>query len=236
MITTRALVLSSIKFQDTSLIVRCYTQEGVRSYLLKGVLKHKKNGLKPAYFEPLTQLEIIATEKNNGKFEYIKEAKVYYYYKNLHLNIIKKTVLFFLSEVSYMVLNEEFANENLFLFIEESLQWYDKTEHFANFHLKFLVDLTYFIGIFPNISKIENPFFDLEEGVFVEENNGHFLFNEEDSIVLKYFLTHSLEDSCLLKMNKIQRNKLLEQIIKYYLWHIPTFKSPKSWEVLRTIL
>ena len=38
MITTRALVLSSIKFQDTSLIVRCYTQEGVRSYLLKGVL------------------------------------------------------------------------------------------------------------------------------------------------------------------------------------------------------
>ena len=59
---------------------------------------------------------------------------------------------------------------------------------------------------------------------------------KEDSIVLKYFLTHSLEDSCLLKMNKIQRNKLLEQIIKYYLWHIPTFKSPKSWEVLRTIL
>ena len=54
MITTRALVLSSIKFQDTSLIVRCYTQEGVRSYLLKGVLKHKKNGLKPAYFEPYT--------------------------------------------------------------------------------------------------------------------------------------------------------------------------------------
>ena len=79
-----------------------------------------------------------------------------------------------------MVLNEEFANENLFLFIEESLQWYDKTEHFANFHLKFLVDLTYFIGIFPNISKIENPFFDLEEGVFVKENNGHFLFNEDE--------------------------------------------------------
>ncbi|MDO4881221.1 MAG: recombination protein O N-terminal domain-containing protein [Capnocytophaga sp.] len=235
MITTRAIVLSSVKFQDTSLIVRCYTLEGVRSYLLKGIFKHKKNGLKPAYFEPLTQLEIIATDKNNGKLEYIKEAKVYYHY-TLHQNIIKKTVLFFLSEISYMVLNEEFANEKLFYFIEESLQWYDKTEYFANFHLKFLVDLTYFIGIFPNTSNMENPFFDLEEGIFVSENNGHFLFSEEDSEVLKYFLTHSLEDSCILKMNKIQRNKLLEQMIKYYLWHIPTFKVPKCWEVLRTIL
>ena len=35
MIQTKAIVLSAIKFQETSLIVRCYTLEGVLYYLLK---------------------------------------------------------------------------------------------------------------------------------------------------------------------------------------------------------
>ena len=49
MIQTKAIVLSSIKFGETSLIVRCYTQEGVHSYLLKGILKQKKRSITPAY-------------------------------------------------------------------------------------------------------------------------------------------------------------------------------------------
>jgi DNA repair protein RecO (recombination protein O) len=38
-VNTKAIVLSSLKFGDTSLIVKCYTQEeGVKSYLIRGVL------------------------------------------------------------------------------------------------------------------------------------------------------------------------------------------------------
>ena len=42
-IETKAIVLSSIKYSDTSLIVKCFTEkEGIKSYLVKGVLKSKK--------------------------------------------------------------------------------------------------------------------------------------------------------------------------------------------------
>ena len=42
-VSTKAIVLSSLKYSDTSLIVKCYTQEeGLKSYLIKGVLKAKK--------------------------------------------------------------------------------------------------------------------------------------------------------------------------------------------------
>ncbi|WP_337994805.1 DNA repair protein RecO [Polaribacter ponticola] len=45
-VNTKAIVLSSLKYGDTSLIVKCYTQEeGVKSYLIKGILKPKKRGL-----------------------------------------------------------------------------------------------------------------------------------------------------------------------------------------------
>src|SRR5690606_1339809 len=42
-ITTKAIVLSSLKYGDTSLIVRALTEsDGLKSYLLKGVLSSKK--------------------------------------------------------------------------------------------------------------------------------------------------------------------------------------------------
>ena len=60
-VNTKAIVLSSLKYGETSLIVKCYTQEeGVKSYLIRGVLKQKKTGIKVAHFQPLTQLTIIA--------------------------------------------------------------------------------------------------------------------------------------------------------------------------------
>ena len=42
-VTTKAIVISAIKYSDTSLIVKLYTKEiGLVSYLLKGILKSKK--------------------------------------------------------------------------------------------------------------------------------------------------------------------------------------------------
>ncbi|MBT8300930.1 MAG: recombination protein O N-terminal domain-containing protein, partial [Maribacter sp.] len=38
-VTTKAIVLSSLKYGDTSLIVKAFTlSDGLKSYLLKGVL------------------------------------------------------------------------------------------------------------------------------------------------------------------------------------------------------
>ena len=236
MIHTKAIVLSHLKFQETSLIVRCYTLEGVRSYLLKGVLVPKKKAITPAYFEPLSQLELITTERNDGTLEYIKEVKINYPYKKLHQSVIRSSVLFFLAEIGSSVLKEEHPNLPLFSFWEESLQWYDQAESFANFHLKFLVDLTLYLGVLPNTSAMELPYFDLEAGVFVSVHNGHFLMNEKESLLLRFFLTHSMEEISQLKMSREERNDLLEQLLNYYRWHLPAFKIPHSWEVLKSVL
>lgn len=60
--------------------------------------------------------------------------------------------------------------------------------------------------------------------------------SEEQSLLLKFFLSHSLEEVSLLKMNREERNGLLEQLLSYYLWHLPNFRIPKSWEVLKSVL
>src|SRR5680860_1294328 len=87
-VTTKAIILTSIKYGDTSLIVKAFTaSHGLKSYMLKGALSAKKGKLKAAYFQPLTQLEIVANHRNKGTLESIREAKVNYPYQSVHNDI-----------------------------------------------------------------------------------------------------------------------------------------------------
>ena len=45
-VETDAIVISSLKYRDSSLIVRCYCKElGLRSFMLKGILAAKKRAV-----------------------------------------------------------------------------------------------------------------------------------------------------------------------------------------------
>ena len=93
--STKAIVLNAIKFQETSLIVKCYTQKGIKSYLLKGVLKSKKGKLKPAYFQILTLLDIVASHNDKGTLNYIREASVYHPFHAISTDVYKSSIALF---------------------------------------------------------------------------------------------------------------------------------------------
>mgnify|MGYP000291852895 CR=1 FL=1 len=137
-VNTKAIVLSSLKYGDTSLIVKCYTQHfGAKSYILKNILKSKKGKLKTAYFQPLSQLELVANHKNKGTLESIREVKVNYHYQTLHTDISKNAMTLFLAEVLSNSVREEEKNERLFEFLEASFQWFDAHDSISNFHIYF---------------------------------------------------------------------------------------------------
>ena len=126
LLNTKAIVLSSIKYGETSLIVKCYTQEeGVKSYLIRGVLKPKKKGIKAAHFQPLTQLKIIANHNTKNTLNSIKEVHVIHPYKSIHTNIVKQSVVLFLSEVLANSIQEEEQNLALYEYLETAFIWLD---------------------------------------------------------------------------------------------------------------
>ncbi len=52
------------------MIVKAFTEsDGLKTYLLKGIMGSRKGKLKVAYFQPLMQLEIVATHRNKGTME-----------------------------------------------------------------------------------------------------------------------------------------------------------------------
>ena len=84
----------------------------------------------------------------------------------MNTNIVKSTILIFLSEVLHHSIREEEKNELLFDFLESALIWLDNHDEIANFHLILLLEVTKFLGFYPDDSTIDFSFFDIVDGNF----------------------------------------------------------------------
>ena len=55
LVKTRAIIIHSIRYREADLIVKAYTKSsGLKSYLVRGVLKSKKGKLRASMFQPLS--------------------------------------------------------------------------------------------------------------------------------------------------------------------------------------
>ena len=235
-IETNAMVLSSIKYGDTSLIVRCFTQNhGLKSFIVKGVFSKKKRNTS-LYF-PLAEIELCYQPKSNDQqLVFLKSAQTAYYYESLHFHPIKSAIIFFLAEILNLVLKEESENQDLYLFIEHSLKEFDqKKEDFADFHLVFLIQLTHFLGFYPNFEEEELPLFDLENGFFTASNSSINMLNAGETVLFKKLLELNFTQESKNIFNQSQRALLLEILVKYFQIHTNNFKKPKSLHVLHEL-
>ncbi len=236
LITTKAIVFSSLKYGDTSLIVKAYTKaEGLKSYMLKGVLASKKGKLKTAYFQPLTQLEIVANQKPNSNLHSIKEVKVYYHYQTLHTQVSKNALTLFLAEILGNSIHEEENNPALFNFLEAALQWLDTHSNVANFHICFLLVLTKYLGFYPDDTNFDGVYFDLLEGQFVHEQSLNPIVKGSVIKFLKELLGMNFDEMLTIKMNKKSRQELLNALVLYFELHLQGFRKPKSLAILQEV-
>ena len=234
LVKTKAIVISSLKFQEKSLIVKCFTQsDGLKSYFVRDAFSSRKGNQKIAYFQPLTLIEIEAIHKNKGTLEQFKEIKITSPFQTIHSDVVKSTITLFLSEMLHHSIHEEEKNEPLFHFIESALQWFDHHDEIANFHLIFLLEITKFLGFYPEIGEIQFPFFEMKEGVFMPFHSLTSLTENETQLFKKLI---DLEfDNNQKTFHVSERQIVLKIIIDYYSQHLDGFRKPKSLEVLKEV-
>lgn len=236
LVTTNAIVLSKLKYKDNDLIVKCYTQElGVVSLILRGVLKNKKGGSKTAYFQLLSQLQLVIDYKSNRTLHTVKETKLSYFYTSLHSNVLKSSIVMFLAEVLSNALREEEQNKALFSYIETTLQWLDAHSEYSNFHLFFLLNLTKYLGFYPQVENIGANFFSLSDGKFENKKLDKYSISGENLFLLKQLLGITFDALSSVKINAKQRQSFLSMILLYFELHLGSFKTPKSLQIFNQV-
>ena len=236
LIQTKAIVLHTLKYNDTSLIAHCYTEAlGKQSFLLKGILSARKGGIRKAYFLPMTQLEIQFQHKNKGGLNFLKEVKILHPYQQLYTDIKKNALVLFLSEIIYKSLKEEETNPLLYEFLENAFLWLDSNEDIANFHLLFLLKLSQFLGFYPHLDQENGPYFNLESGCFTSSTPLEKHIKGNSAQLLKELLGMNFDGIKRPKINQHTRRELLEAMVNYFELHLLGFSKPKSLSILHDV-
>lgn len=235
----QGLVLQSIRYGDTSLVVKIYTLNfGLQSYMVKGVRgRSARNHV--AFFQPMTFLRFVQNgqPRQNG-LAYLKDPELLYAYQSIPLVMNKSAILMYLAELLSHTLTQQERNESLFRFIHQSVVWLDLVEsNYANFPLFFTLELSRHLGFYPQDDYREGALFDMMEGHFVTSTPLHpYYFERENSVLLASFLNRGLDEVASIPMTGEQRNAFLEGLLTFMRLHAPVVKALQSHEILREVL
>ena len=237
--TIQGIVLQSIRYGDTSLIVKVYTRSlGLRSYMVKGAFNRNSKS-RAALFQNLHLINYVEAGKpNKGSLGYLKDVQLTTVYQSIPFVMNKSAILMYVSELLSKTLTEQEQNEPLYDFIAKSLLWLDLVEQdYANFPLFFTLELTRHLGFYPKANHENGYCFDMMEGSFVHDMPVHpYYFEAEKAWLLSQLLNVSIDEACRLPLRVSQRRELLDGLIMFMRLHAPVMNDFHSHEVLKTVL
>lgn len=238
LVKTLGIVLKSIKYSETSLIVDIYTQGlGVKTYMFNSV-RTPKPKVSPSLLQPLSIVDIIVYDRLDKGINRVKEIKSHIQFKTLPYNIVKSSIGVFILELFSKTIKENEHNDALFHFLYKAVVYIDHTEHNLSFYpLFFMVKLSKYIGFHSSSNRNEeNLYFDLKEGHFLKEPPMHiFYLDEKMSSFYNQIVMNEDYDTLYCSANHTERSMLLDEIIKYYEYHTEKELSLKSLAVLKQI-
>jgi DNA repair protein RecO (recombination protein O) len=240
---TKGIVLRTVKYGETSLIVTIFTELfGLQSYLVNGVRAATKKGTpKATFFQPAAILDLVAYRNEFKNLQRLKEFRWAFLYQHILSDVKKNAVALFMVELLTKCLKQPEANAELFYFVEDALHHLDSANDTvtANFPLFFALHLAVFFGF-----RIADEFsgnihyLDLEEGRFVEEQPKHSYYLQDReaaavSHILKIMQPEELQEVVL---NQEMRRRITHALEEYYVLHIPDFGTMRTLPVLREVM
>lgn len=235
----RGIVLRTVRYGDSSLVVDLFTESRGRMAFMASTTRSKRSVRSAGFWQPLSLVAFSADIRPvGGRMPRPQDVHAYYNYVDLPFSPVKSTVALFLAEFLSAALREEKENGGLYRFVEGSLQWLDMVEcpaAVANFHVVFLLHLSRFLGIYPNLERPDG-YFDLLAGCYCDRRppHAHFLGGEEAGALPRLFRM-DYPNMHWFRFSRSERMRMLQVLNEYYRLHVPGFPELRSLEVLHEL-
>lgn len=241
--TITGIVLTTVKHSDRHNVTSIYTRERGRMAFLTPAGASKQGRQISARLMPLSIIEAqanISTTREIHNLSSILPMKVW---RTLYYEPLKSTVVLFLSEFLTKLLRDAPPEPSVWDFIANSISVFDATEcrtAAANFHITFLVSMSYLMGIQPDLSGYQEGMeFDMKSGTMV------YPFNSLSPNSLRIDATRSAFLPILARINYAnarhfsfsgkERSELIDSLLKYYGLHFPGCNNLKSLDIIKEI-
>lgn len=235
---TKGIVLRTVKYGESSLIVTLFTEHfGVQSYLAQGVRKSKKNST--GLLQPSLLLDMETDHKPHKNLQRLRSFHPAFIYKTIQENVIKNSVALFSAELLLRLLPEHAPFQELFDFSFRYFQLLDQSasHEIANYPLFFLIKTGALLGyhIKGNYSNT-TPFLDAQEGGFTSKESSLHPLTPADTVELNELLQKEHADFFTYRLSSTSRNALIDWYLEFLKLHSQHLGQLRSLEIVRTIL
>lgn len=248
LVPTKGLVLSNLKYRESSLICRVFTEQlGLQSYVVNGV-RTAKARLAPSLFEPLTLLDLVVYHTPRAELHRIKEVRCHLPYMQMPLEPSKTAIRFFLAEVLSQVLFHEtheglldqaegpHTTAQLYQFLEQALQVLDLLPTgLAGYPIQFLMKLSQVQGFAPaNASELLDH---LAQPAPLIDHLGHMLSPQEQARLLLAAMQQPLgQASEIGQLPGPVRSQLLAVVLDFWRFQLQQALEIRSLPILHQLL
>jgi DNA repair protein RecO (recombination protein O) len=222
LIKTRGIALNYIKYQESSIISRIYTEKyGVKSYIVNGI-RSKRSKKSIGFFQPLTLLDLVVYQKAGNTISRISEFKMTQTYDSIPFDIKKSAIALFLTEFILATVKEEEDHQNQFSFVFNALQILDSLkDNFNDFHLIFLIKMSRYLG------------FGINDKRHLSRYDMRFTISPSHANYFEEIIKANFQNG--LKISNLIRKETLEILLLHYQSNFENWHDLKSLKVLNEV-
>ncbi|MCC5921581.1 MAG: DNA repair protein RecO [Cyclobacteriaceae bacterium] len=225
---TEGIVLGFIKYKESSIITRIYTERfGRVSYIVNGV-RTAKSKSKAALYQPFNLLDMVVYHREKNDLQRISEARLSVLNLSIGQSRIKSSLALFLSEVLDKSLREESGDTALFEYVKQHILLLEDmpTAECYDFHLRFLSGFLILLGF--GLQGAD----DFLDSISYERIDLPTL-RRKSAILDRLFARDEVDLKASL--TKAERDILLDGLLLYFKQQIEGFGQLKSIDIIRQV-
>lgn len=211
--SVRLIILNSTKLGENSLVLHCLCREmGRRSF----IVTVRKGGSR-AMFLPLNVLDAEVIENRKSDLWRLKNISPVHPLNGIRSHFDKNAISLFMSEVLWRAVQDGAAEDGLYDWCEKSVLTLDALEgDFANYHLRFLMELAGALGFSPSFE-------------------GLAPFAEDNLKEIADLLSSSMPEFMVYPLNGTRRGAIAKSLLKYLSAHLEIPLNIRSLPVLEEL-
>lgn len=237
-VNTHGIVLNTIRYSDSSVIAKIYTRSsGLRSFMIR-TGKGKSALLTMSLLQPLNLVELSFDKDDKKSLRTPRSLERAYTLSAIPFDTIKTCIALFMAEVIFRAIGEEESNERLFSFLKNAILMLDEeSETVSNYHLKFMIEFSAFLGFYPHQRMDGQTSFDLVEGEYVNTESLHpYVIEGETMEAFQTLIDIPFKQHFELKIENKMRREILQHLVDYFKLHLEGMKEITSHKVLEEVL